>query len=58
MLYDQIRELQDAKEKLEIENKQLKSNYEMLNFMNEDLKAELTDKEEDKKKIVHEVFSL
>ena len=54
-MYEQIRILQDENEKLETENKQVRTNYEMLGFVNEDLKAELTDKEEEMKKADYQV---
>ena len=54
-MYEQIRILQDENERLETENKQVRTNYEMLGFVNEDLKAELTDKEEEMKKADYQV---
>lgn len=54
-LYIQIRMLQDENEKLELEYKQLKNDFESLKFLNEDLQAELQDKDERIKKMLGSV---
>jgi len=55
-LYEQIRILQDENERLETENKQVRTNYEMLGFVHEDLKAEMTDKDEEMQKADYQVI--
>ena len=48
----EIRNLQDENDQLDSEYKQLKNDFEILKFLNEDLKADIVDKDERIKKLL------
>jgi len=55
-LHEKTRALQDENEKLEAENKQLKSEHELSRIMDEDLRSDLVDKDEEMKRLQFQVF--
>jgi len=55
-LNDEIRELRDENEKLDIEFRQLKSQHELLQGCNEELKTEINEKEDEVKKMEYQVI--
>ncbi len=48
----EIRNLQDENDQLDSEYKQLKNDFEIMKFLNEDLKADIVDKDERIKKLL------
>ncbi len=50
-MIEELRNLQDAYDKLDSHNKQLTTNHDMLKFLNEDLKHEIEEREEDIKRL-------
>ena len=44
-LYEKLRKLQDEYDKLDSEHKQLQADYDMVKFLNDDLKLELQDRD-------------
>ena len=55
-LHEKTRALQDENEKLEAENKQLKSEQELSKIMDEDLRSDLVDKDEEMKRLQLQVI--
>ena len=51
-LLGDIRNLQDENDQLDSEYKQLKNDFEIMKFLNEDLKADIVDKDERIKKLL------
>ena len=54
----QIRKLQDENEQLDSEFKQLKNDYDIIKFLNEDLKADIADKDERIRKLLESMVRL
>jgi len=57
-LHEKSRTLQDENEKLEAENKQLKSEHELSRIMDEDLRSDLVDKDEEMKRLQFQLVVL
>jgi len=57
-LNEEIRELKDENEKLDIEYRQLRSQHELLQGCNEELKTEINEKEEEVKKMEYQMAVL
>jgi len=56
-LLSEIRNLQDENDQIDSEYKQLKNDFEILKFLNEDLKADIVDKDERIKKLLETMMN-
>lgn len=56
-MYQQVRKLQDDNDRLDSEYRQLKNDYDILKFLCDDLKAELTEKDERIAKLLENIMT-
>lgn len=55
-MYEQLKKAHEDYDKLDSEFKQMANNYDMIKFLNEDLKNEITEREEEIKRTNFQVY--